>query len=327
MFESIILSLIGGLTLFLYALNYLSDSLKSVAGGNLQFYLNKFTGNLFSGIASGTIITILLDSSSAVIIMTIVLVKSRALTFRQAIGIVMGANIGTTISSQIIALDVGKYSSVLMAIGFLLLMLAKKRLAKNIGRVLLGFGLIFFGLYIIEESVAPLRQNPRFADWMLALENPLKGVGIGALVTLIIQSSSATVGMIIALGAKKLISITAAIAVMLGAELGTCSDTLLASIGRSRQAVKTGIFHLFFNVITIISALIFFSPFGQLVSYISGGAPLERQIANAHVLFNCLGVLLFIPFVPLAERLINHVIKEDKHKPARQPAQLITSEK
>lgn len=312
MVESIILSLLGGLTLFLYALNYLSDSLKSVAGGKLQYYLNKFTGNLLSGIASGTIITILLDSSSAVIIMTIALVKSRALTFRQAMGIVMGANIGTTISSQIIALDVGKYSSVLMAIGFLLLMLAKKRLAKNIGRVLLGFGLIFFGLYVIEESVAPLRQSPRFADWMQALENPVKGVGIGALVTLIIQSSSATVGMVIALGAKKLTTITAGIAVMLGAELGTCSDTLLASIGRSRQAVKTGVFHLFFNITTIILALIFFAPFGQLVHIISGQAPLERQIANAHVLFNCLGVLLFIPLVPLTERLINNVIREEE---------------
>ena len=324
MLESIILSLIGGLTLFLYALNYLSDSLKSVSGGKLQFYLNKFTGNLFSGIASGTIITILLDSSSAVIIMTIALVKSKALTFRQAMGIVMGANIGTTISSQIIALDVGKYSSVLMAVGFLLLMLAKKRFLKNIGRVLLGFGLIFFGLYVIEESVAPLRQSPRFADWMLALENPLKGVGIGALVTLIIQSSSATVGMIIALGAKKLISITAAIAVMLGAELGTCSDTLLASIGRSRQAVKTGVFHLFFNVITILLALVLFTPFVQLVSYLFGETPLERQIANAHMLFNCLGVLLFIPLVPLAERLMNYLIKEKEH--SWQPSEVATSE-
>ncbi|RDC61859.1 Na/Pi cotransporter family protein [Adhaeribacter pallidiroseus] len=325
MFESIILSLIGGLTLFLYALHYLSESLKSVAGGKLQFYLNKFTGNLFTGIASGTIITILLDSSSAVIIMTIALVKSRALTFRQAMGIVMGANIGTTISSQIIALDVGKYSSVLMAIGFLLLMLAKKRLPKNIGRVLLGFGLIFFGLYVIEDSVAPLRQSPEFAGWMLALEKPLKGVGIGALVTLIIQSSSATVGMVIALGAKKLITITAGIAVMLGAELGTCSDTLLASIGRSRQAVKTGIFHLFFNITTIILALILFTPFGQLVHYLSGEAPLERQIANAHVLFNCLGVFIYIPFVPLTERLINFVIPEQH--PTTSPAHLANPEK
>ena len=312
MLESILLPLIGGLVLFLYALNYLSDSLTEVASDKLRFYLDKFTRNLFTGIISGTIITVLLDSSSAVIIMTIALVKSKALTFRQAIGIVMGANIGTTISSQIIALDVGKYSSVLMAVGFLLLMLGRKQIYKNIGRVILGFGLIFFGLYVVEESVEPLKQNAGFTKWMLALESPLKGVGIGALVTLLIQSSSATVGMVIALGAKKLLSIQAAIAIMLGAELGTCSDTLLASIGKSRQAIKTGLFHLIFNILSIILGLLLFDYFVQLVLTLSAGAPLERKIANAHVLFNCLGVLLFIPFAPLLEKAIDKVIREPK---------------
>ncbi|PIQ20049.1 MAG: hypothetical protein COW65_17255 [Cytophagales bacterium CG18_big_fil_WC_8_21_14_2_50_42_9] len=312
MLESVLLPLIGGLVLFLYALNYLSDSLTDVASDKLNFYLDKFTGNLFTGIVSGTIITVLLDSSSAVIIMTIALVKARALTFRQAIGIIMGANIGTTISSQIIALDVGKYSSVLMAAGFLLLMLGKKPVFKNIGRVILGFGLIFFGLYLVEESVEPLKQNTGFTKWMLALESPLKGVGIGALVTLIIQSSSATVGMVIALGAKKLLTIQAGIAIMLGAELGTCSDTLLASIGKSRQAIKTGLFHLFFNLVSIILGLLLFDYFVQLVLAISAGAPLERKIANAHVAFNLIGVLFFIPWVPLIEKMINKIIPEEQ---------------
>jgi len=305
-----LLPLIGGLVLFLYALNYLSDSLTEVASDKLRFYLDKFTRNLFTGIVTGTIVTVLLDSSSAVIIMAIALVKSKALTFRKAIGIVTGANIGTTISSQIIALDVGKYSSVLMAIGFLLLMLGKNQILKNIGRVILGFGLIFFGLYVVEESVGPLKQNAGFTEWMLALDSPLKGVGIGALVTLIIQSSSATVGMVIAMGVKKLLSIQAGIAIMLGAELGTCSDTLLASIGKSRQAVKTGLFHLIFNIISIALGLLLFDYFVQLVLTLSGQAPLARQIANAHVLFNCLGVLVFIPFVSLLEKVLNKLIKE-----------------
>ncbi len=310
MLESILLPLIGGLILFLYALNYLSESLEAVADDKLRFYLDKLTRNLFTGIVSGTIVTVLLDSSSAVIIMTIALVKSKALNFRQAIGIVMGANIGTTISSQIIAMDVGKYSSVLMAVGFLLLMVGRKQILKNIGRVLLGFGLIFFGLYVVEESVEPLRESAGFTEWMLSLESPLKGVGIGALVTVIVQSSSATVGMVIALGAKKLVTIHAAIAIMMGAELGTCSDTLLASIGRSRQAIKTGLFHLFFNIISIVLGLLLFDYFVQLVLAISGNASLGREIANAHLFFNCLGVLLFIPFVPLMEKLVNHIIKE-----------------
>jgi phosphate:Na+ symporter len=310
MFKSVIFPLVGGLILFLYALNYLSGNLESVASDKLKYYLDKFTSNLFSGIASGTVITILLDSSSAVIIMTIALVKSKTLTFRQAMGIVMGANIGTTISSQIIALDVGQYASVLMAIGFLLLVLPKNPLYNNIGSVLLGIGMIFFSLFLIEESVEPFKQSSRFQDWMLALENPLKGAGIGALVTVIVQSSSATVGMVIALGAKKLISISAAIAVMLGAELGTCSDTLLASIGRSRQAVKTGMFHLTFNLVTIMVGLLLFQPFVQLIQLVSGSASLSRQIANAHVIFNCLGVLAFLPLIPLMERWLNRIILE-----------------
>ena len=323
MIESVILPLIGGLILFLYALTYLSDNLESIASDKLRAFLDRFTSNLFTGIATGTVVTVLLDSSSAVIIMTIALVNARTLTFRQAIGVVMGANIGTTISSQIIALDVGKYSSVLMAVGFLTMMLAKRDLFKSLGKVLLGFGLIFFGLYVMEESVEPLRQNGKFAEWMIALENPVKGAGVGALVTVLIQSSSATVGIVIGLAAKKLISIAAAIAVMLGAELGTCSDTLIASIGRSRPAVKTGIFHLFFNLVSIMLGLLFFSPFVSLVELLSSQAPLQRQIANAHLLFNGLGVVLFLPFIPLIERTLNRLIRQPKPEKEKQ---LATSE-
>ena len=316
MFQSIIFPLVGGLILFLYALHYLSSNLENAASDKLKLYLDKFTSNLFSGIASGTIITILLDSSSAVIIMTIALVKSKALTFRQAMGIVMGANIGTTISSQIIALDVGQYASVLMAIGFLVMMLTQNQVYKNIGSVLLGIGMIFFSLLLIEESVAPLKDSSSFQGWMVALENPWKGAGIGALVTVIVQSSSATVGMVIALGTKKLISITAALAIMLGAELGTCSDTLLASIGRSRPAIKTGLFHLAFNLLSILLGLSLFKPFVNLVLLLSGTAPLARQIANGHVLFNILGVLMFLPLVSVMERLLNQALPEKE--PARQ---------
>lgn len=310
MLTSIFLPLIGGLILFLYALNYLSSNLKAFSDGKLRYYLDKFTGNLFSGIASGIVLTILLDSSSAVIIMTIALVKARVLTFRQAMGIVMGANIGTTIASEILALDIGKYSSILMFIGFLMSLQSYDKIQKNIGRVVLGIGLIFFGLYIIELALEPLTQNPNFHEWMTDLEHPLAGVAVGAVVTLLTQSSSATMGMALSLGAKNLISLYGALAVMLGTELGTCSDTLLASIGKSRQALKTGLFHLTFNVLSIIMGLLLFQPFVHLVRYISSNASLERQIANGFVLFNCLGVLFFIPFVSLLEKGLNKLLPE-----------------
>lgn len=311
MLASILLPLIGGLILFLYALNYLTSNLKSFSSGKLHYYLGKFTNNLFSGIASGAVLTIFLDSSSAVIIMTIALVKARALTFRQSIGIVMGANIGSSFASEILALDIGKYSSVLMFIGFLMSLQSYDKAQKNIGRVVLGTGLIFFSLFIIESALEPLATNPTFHQWMTDLEHPWAGVLVGAAVTVLTQSSAATMGMAIGLGAKNLISLSGAIAIMLGTELGTCSDTLLASIGQSRQAVKTGLFHLFFNLCSIVLGLIFFHAFVSLVLYITKAEILERQIANAFVLFNCLGVMAFLPFIPLIEGGINKLLPEN----------------
>lgn len=243
----IVLSIIAGLVLFLFAVNNLSDTIKDAVGSNAKNWILKFTSNTFSSVLTGVVVTAILDSSSAVIIITIVFVNSGLLTFRQAMGIVLGANIGTTISSQIIAMDVGKYSPVLLPIGFLLLFISKSPKINSIGKVILYFGVLFFGLFTMENAVEPLKDEPFFAEWMEKTENPLTGAGIGALVTLVIQSSSATVGMAIILAKKGLLSLSGGIAVMLGAELGTCSDTLIATIRGSRAAIKTGLFHLTFN--------------------------------------------------------------------------------
>ena len=304
----IILTLVSGLVVFLFAMNYLSDNLKALSGDRMQGFLDKFTRNLVTGILSGTVVTVLLDSSSAVIIMTIALVNARALTFQQAMGIVLGANIGTTISSQLIAFDIGQYAAIPMVVGLIVSVAGRSEPVRISGKILLGMGLLFFGLFTIEESVKPLRDSGTFRAWMLQLENPLGGAAVGALVTFIVQSSSATVGMVIGLGAQKLITLAAAIAVMLGAELGTCSDTLIACAGRSKQAVKTGIFHLLFNIASITLGLLLIHPFTELVLLVSRQAALPRQIANAHVLFNCLGVLVFAPIAPHLEPLLNRLV-------------------
>jgi phosphate:Na+ symporter len=304
----IFLMMLGGLGLFLFALSNLSDTLKGLLGDKASKWLNYFTGNLFTAILTGTIITIILDSSSAVIIMTIILVNARALTFKQSLGIVMGANIGTTFSSQLIAMDIGQYSPIPLFIGLIFSIFAKSEKVSQTGRVILYFGILFFGLYTMERAVEPLKEHADFLSWMTTLDNPLRGSAIGALVTLIVQSSSATVGMAITLAKKELISVSAGIAVMLGAELGTCSDTLLATIRSDRQAVKTGIFHLFFNMITITIGLILFPWFTAFIEQISGNAALEQKIANAHMLFNTAGVILFVPFIPQIERLLNRVL-------------------
>lgn len=306
----IVLSILGGLGLFLFAVNNLSDVLNDLLGVKAKVILERFTRNLFAAIVTGTVITIILDSSSAVIIMTIVLVNARVLTFKNAMGVVMGANIGTTFSSQLIALDVGKYSPLPIIIGLILSFASKNKNISNAGKAIMFFGILFFGLYTMEHAVEPLKDRPFFLDYMTTLNNRFKGAGTGAVATLIIQSSSATVGMVITLAKKGLIELPGAIAVMLGSELGTCSDTLLATIKSNRQAVKTGLFHLFFNLTTILLGLIVFPYYVDLIAYVSGSASLKQQVANAHMLFNVLGVVLYLPFVGLTERMLNKLIPE-----------------
>lgn len=306
----IVLSIIAGLVLFLFAVANLSESIQSIIGEKANGWIQKFTSTTISSVLVGIVVTTLLDSSSAVIILTIVLVNSKLLTLRQAMGIVLGANIGTTISSQIIALDIGKYSPLLLLLGFILLFITKSKRLNNLGKVILYFGVLFFGLFTMENAVEPLKDDPLFFEWMKKTENPVTGALVGAVVTLIIQSSSATVGMAIILCKKGILSLIGGVAVMLGAELGTCSDTLLATINGSRQALKTGLFHITFNLVSITLGLLLFYPFVELVILLSNGAPIERTLANAHMLFNVLGVLIFICTIPVFERMLNRILPD-----------------
>lgn len=278
----------------------------------MKVVLKKFTGNLFTATLTGIIVTVLLDSSSAVIIMTIALVNAGVMQFRQSMGIVMGANIGTTFSSQIIALNIGEYAALPIGLGFLMMVLPKQIYWRQVGKVIFSFGLIFFGLFTIEEAVTPLKENQAFVGWLSTLQFPVKGLLTGAFVTLLIQSSSATMGMVIGLSSQGLINLAGAIAVMLGAELGTCADTLVATIGRTRQAMRTGFFHLGFNLVTILFGVLMMPWFTSLVETISSGMSLSRAIANAHMLFNFLGVLVLFPFAGLMEKAINRIIPDKK---------------
>lgn len=306
----ILLPILAGLVLFMYAVMNLSETIQTALGDSAKHWIQRFSKNTFYALITGTVVTTLLDSSSAVIIITIIFVNAKLLTFRQAMGIVLGANIGTTISSQIIAMDVSKYSPILLAFGFVLLMISKSEKINNTGKIFLFFGVLFFGLFTMENAVEPLKDHPTFLEWLKKTESPVTGSLIGALVTLVIQSSSATVGIAIILSKKGLLSLAGGLAVMLGAELGTCSDTLLATIKGSRQAIKTGLFHLIFNLLSLILGLVLFDQFVALVQWISAGAHIERAVANGHMLFNIFGVLVFVWFIPLFERLLNAILPE-----------------
>jgi phosphate:Na+ symporter len=306
----IALGLIGGIVLFLYAISKLSEHIREWADDKMKDFIAKFTRNIFTAIITGIVVTVLLKSSSAAIIITIILVGAGVVTFRQSLGIVMGANIGTTISSQIMALDVAEYAAIPLLIGFVILMIAKQVVLLRTATIVFYFGLIFFGLLTMENAVEPLKTHQSFKDIIASFENPIQGALAGAGIAAIIQSSSATVALAITLAKQSLITLPAAMAVMIGAELGTCADTLLATARSNRQALKTGLFHLSFNILTIIVGLILFVPFVGFVEWISGGATMKTQIANAHLIFNVLGVAGFVGFIPLVEKLLNYLLPD-----------------
>lgn len=311
---------IAGLVLFIYGVTRLAEGLEEISTDRMKSLLSKFTTNRFAGVLTGAVATTLLESSSVTIIMVIAMVSAGVLTFVQSLGVVLGSNIGTAVGAQIIALNIEKYVPILMLSGLLLLFLGKKQTLKNLGIILLGFGLMFYGLEAIDEAMKPFRNYQPFIDLMQTFaNNPLLGALVGAIFTVIIQSSSATVALIVTLAGSGLISLPAGIAIMLGAEVGTCADTLVATIGRGRPALRTGVFHLLFNVGSAILGIIFAPLLVQLVQAISGGGGVGRQVANAQILFNLIGVAVVILFLPmiarLLEKLIPDVPQEQKLRP------------
>ena len=307
--------LLGGLLLFIYAISRLSKTMQDISTERAKRVIAKYTRNLVLSIIVGALLTVLLGSSSAVIILAIVFINAGTLRFKQAIGIIMGANIGTTFSSQLIAMDIGRYAIIPLVIGLAIDFFAKSDNVKKYGNALFYFGMLFFGLFLMEQSVLPLRDSPLFEDWITHInENLLKGTLVGGLITLIVQSSSATVGMAIVLGKQNLISLSGGLAIMLGSELGTCSDTLIATIKGSRQAIKAGLFHLLFNFITIVGGLLVFDFFLEFVLKVSQNKDLENQIANAHMIFNIAGVIFFLPFVGWMEKLLDYWLPDKKTK-------------
>lgn len=302
---------LGGLTIFVFSISQLSGVLESFFSEKTRHYIYRYTRNSWMSALVGILVTILMGSSSAVIILTIILINAKALNFKQSIGIILGANLGTTFTSQLIALDISNYAFIPLIVGLMIQLFLKKKPYSSYGKILFYFGMLFFGLFIMEESVMPLRESDLFETWVAKIEgNPFQGAWVGGLITLLIQSSSATVGIAILLGKQGLINAAGGVSLMLGAELGTCSDTLLATIKGSRAAIRAGVFHLIFNLISISLGLLLFDQFLELVIYVSRNSNLDQIIANGHILFNSLGVLLFFPFIGLFEKLLVKLIPD-----------------
>lgn len=300
-----VLNLVGGLAIFLLGLEILSNALKAISLPAMQNFLLRSSNTPAKGILTGTIATTLLDSSSVTIILLIAFVDSNLIKFANASGIVLGANIGTTISSQIIALKIGDYAAIGLIVSVIGNIITKSERIKQYCNMLMGFSLLFYGLHLMDMSVYAYRDSTEVIALLKNLQNPFYGVLAGAVVTLIIQSSSATVGIVIVMASQGLLTLDAGIAAMLGAEIGTCSDTLIASIGRNREAIKVGIFHLLFNIIAVIAGLVLFDVLHDVTLFMSYKADIGQQIANAHLLFNLSSVFIAYIFLTIYNRRLN----------------------
>jgi phosphate:Na+ symporter len=319
---------LAGLVLFIFGVTRLSEGLEDIGTERMKNFLSKCTTNRFAAVLTGAVATTLLESSSVTIIMVIAMVSAGVLTFVQSLGVVLGSNIGTAVGAQIISLNIELYVPILMFAGMMILFLGRTAQQKTIGIILLGFGLMFYGLEAIDEAMKPFRDYEPFISWMEQLgSNPVLGALVGALFTIIIQSSSATVAIVITLASSGLIALPAGIAIMLGAEVGTCADTLLSTIGRGSAALRTGVFHFLFNLVSAILGIIFAPQLVQLAQAISGGAGVGRQVANAQMLFNILGVVLAIGFLPAIANLLARLIPDNQADFERQQRQQQKQEK
>ena len=322
--KTIIFRLFGGLGLFLYGMSQMGEGLQRAAGERMRRILEVLTGNTFSAILVGTAVTAIIQSSSATSVMVVSFVNAGLMTLKQAIGVIMGANIGTTVTAWLIAIDLGEWALPAIGLGFILIMLAKNKTYRHIGQTILGFGLLFLGLGIMSDAFSVVKQNPKLADLFLSLEGShIASLLVGILVTMIIQSSSATTGLVIALGTQGLLSFDAALPIILGANIGTCVTAILASIGSSRTAKKAAAAHLMFNVVGSVVAMLVLPWFTKLVYAITPIDGFGHLIANAHTSFNLINTLLWVGFVPFMEKAVNVLVPgRDRDLPQMAPEYL-----
>jgi len=305
--KEIIFGIIGGLALFLFGLKLLSEGMQRVAGDRLKKALEFLTDRTYKGIATGAVVTAVIQSSSITTVTLLGLINAGLLTLEQAVGVIVGANIGTTVTAQIVAFPIGKYALVLIGVGFFLMAVAKNEKVRSAGEALLGLGILFLGMNIMKGGVKPLRNAPFMVDMLLSLGTvPILGILAGAAFTGIIQSSSATTALVIAMGMDGLLSLSSAVPIILGANIGTCITALIASIGSSLSSRRAAVHHLFFNLIWVAAFFIPLPYFIKLVKLTSDSLP--RQIANAHTLFNVIGTVIVYPFLEPLIRFVKFIV-------------------
>lgn len=305
---------LGGLAIFLIGLDHMSTYLKRSAGETLKLILEKATANRFVGVLVGTFVTVLIQSSSATTSILVSFVHSQLLSFERSIAVLMGANIGTTITGQIVAFKVSKWCYLIIFAGFLYQTIATKTKNKNIGGIVLGLGLLFLGLKTMSSAMSVFRESQYFMELIQSLENVGWGIFIGAVFTALIQSSSATVGIVIGMASQDIVSIEAAMPVVLGANLGTCITAILAALKSNISGKRVAAAHVIFNLGGILVFAFWIPQFIDLIKQISPNADVARLVANGQSAFNILSTIIWFPFTGLLEKLARQSVPGEEHR-------------
>lgn len=315
MWLTISLGIVAGLSLLLYGIQMMAAGLQKTAGNRLRLFVEFLTKNRFIGLIVGMVVTMIIHSSSATSVMVVGFVNSGIMTLQQAVGVIMGANIGTTVTGQLLSFDIVKYAPLALGAGLILQATGKTTKRRNVAEILIGFGILFVGMGLLKGAMTPLKEFPQFEEYLIKWgSNPFLGVLLGFMITLVMQSSAATIGILIALGSEGLLPLSAALYIVYGDNIGTCTTALISSIGSSRNARRVALIHLMFNIIgTLIFVAILGKPLYQVVTYFNP-SDVARQIANAHSLFNIVNVVLLFPaaglLVKLSQLLIPDKVEE-----------------
>ena len=308
-----ILSLLGGLALFLYGMHMMSNGLEAAAGNRMKSILEKLTSNRIKGVLVGAVITAVIQSSSATTVMLVGFVNSGLMTLSQAVWVIMGANIGTTITGQLIALDISAIAPIFAIGGVAAMMFIKNEKVHHISGIFSGLGILFMGMAMMGDAMVPLQDSQTFINFMTTVENPLVGILIGAIFTAIIQSSSASVGILQALAATGMVPLSSAVYILFGQNIGTCITAVLASIGMKVNAKRTTVIHLMFNIFgsILFTVICMTTPFVSWMEALTPGNPVA-QIANVHTTFNIVTTLILLPFGNVMARIATQILPDSK---------------
>jgi phosphate:Na+ symporter len=308
---NIIVGLFGGLGLFLYGMKMMGDGLENASGEKLKKIFEKITSNPVKGVATGALITAVIQSSSATTVMVVGFVNAGIMNLYQAAAVIMGANIGTTVTAQLIAFKLDNIVPIFLGVGSLTILFSKGKKGKEAGNIILGFGILFLGMELMKNAMSPLADSPAFVTLIMNLEgNTILGILAGALMTAVIQSSSASTGILVAIASTGALPLTVAVPILFGNNIGTCVTALLSSIGTSKAAKKAALIHLFFNIFGTIIFIPLINPLVGLVQQLSPGgvSDIKRQVANAHTIFNITNTIIMMPFIKYLVLLVNKLI-------------------